>query len=650
MRLTEHGPDRSERSLFVRRKRLFRAAALVIGAAIFASDLLSPLQGAVAVLYIIVVLLIAQAGGRRSVLITGLICALFAIAAFVAGHGDDPFDGAYVRLAVSLIAILAATLLSIRDHSARTTLAEQARMLELTHDTVVIRDADSKILYWNDGAEELYGWSREEALGRRCDELLQCQYPSEEVARILRDEGNWSGELTRTRRDGTRIVLASRWLLRRDPEGRSIGIIETSADLTEQRRADEERQLSETRYSTIFHAAGFAAWESDWSETRQHIIAAAPAGADIGAWLTAHPEVARDAAIKAKIRDANQAAVDLFGAASRDELIGSNVVARYATGIEQTFAEILAELSEGAERIEKEGQWTTLQGRVVDLVLRVSLVPEGEPWSRALVMAFDVTERNEARAKLEQASAELAHAARVSTLGQLAASIAHEVNQPLAAIINYGKSGTRWLARDVPDTAEAAHCFDHIVSNGNRAAAVIARVRSLARKTAPQAEPLALPALIDEAVALVQREANAAQVAIQRLGDDALPFVIGDRVQIQQVVVNLLLNGIQAMHEVEGRKRALCIRLGMDTETMVRVAVEDCGSGIGENPNRIFEPFFTTKADGMGMGLSICRSIIEAQGGRISAADNPDHGATIAFTLPVSTAEIPAAQASHTSV
>jgi PAS domain S-box-containing protein len=360
--------------------------------------------------------------------------------------------------------------------------------------------------------------------------------------------------------------------------------------------------------------------------------------------------VAREAAIKAKIRDANQAAVDLFGAATRDELIGSNVVARYATGIEQTFAEILADLSDGAERIEKEGQWTTLQGSVVDLVLRVSLVPEGEPWSRALVMAFDVTERNEARAKLEQASAELAHAARVSTLGQLAASIAHEVNQPLAAIINYGKSGTRWLAREVPDTAEAAHCFDHIVSNGNRAAAVIARVRSLARKTAPQAEPLALPALIDEAVALVQREAHAAQVAIQRLVEDALPFVIGDRVQIQQVVVNLLLNGIQAMHDVEDRKRALCIRLTMDTETMVRVAVEDCGSGIGENPDRIFEPFFTTKADGMGMGLSICRSIIEAQGGRISAADNPDHGATIAFTLPVSTAEMPVPQTSHTSV
>jgi PAS domain S-box-containing protein len=650
MHVTKPETHQADMSLFVRRKRLFRAAALAIGAAIFALDLLSPLQGAVAVLYIVVVLLVAQTSGRHRVLATGLVCASLAVIAFVWGHQGDPFDSAYVRLGVSLIAILAATLLSIRDHSARMTLAEQARILELTHDTVIIRDLDDTILYWNDGAEELYGWTRREAVGRSCDELLHCRHATEEVERALRDEGHWSGEVTRTRRNGSRIVLASRWLLRRDAEGRGIGIIETSADLTEQRRADADRILSERRYSTIFHAAGFAAWESDWSETRRHILAARPADADLRAWLTAHPEVARDAGIKAMIRDANQAAVDLFGAGGREELIGSNVVARYAAGIEQSFAEILADFAEGAEKVEKEVQWTTLQGRTLDVVLRATLVPEGEPWSRVLVMAFDVTERNEARAKLEQASAELAHAARVSTLGQLAASIAHEVNQPLAAIINYGKSGTRWLARDVPDTAEAAHCFDHIVSNGNRAADVIARVRSLARKTAPLAEPLTLSKLIDEAVALVQREASAAQVAVERVTEEPIPLVIADRVQIQQVVVNLLLNAIQAMREIEDRPRRLCIRL-TTADTMVTVAVEDCGSGIDGEPMRIFEPFFTTKADGMGMGLSICRSIIEAQGGRISAANNADCGATIAFTLPVSAAEPSrVARGEHTSV
>lgn len=651
MSLAEDGAQEAEASFFVRRKRLFQAAAVAISGAIFASDVLSPLQGAVAVLYIVVVLLIAQTGGPRAVVTSGLACALLALAAFIIGHGDDPFDGAYVRLGVSLVAILATTLLSIRDHSARTTLAEQARMLELTHDTVIIRDSRDTILYWNDGAERLYGWTRREAMGKKCEELLHSQFPEEEVEQALRDEGSWSGELTRSRRDGTRIVLASRWLLRRDPEGRGVGIIETSADLTEQRRADAERRLSERRYSTIFHAAGFAAWESDWSETRRHIMAAVPAGADLRLWMANNPEIVREAGMKAVIRDANHAAVELFGARDRDDLIGSNVTTRHSIGIEQSFADLLADFAEGAERVETEVRWTTPEGRILDLVLRVTLVPEGAPWSRALVMAFDVTERNEARAKLEQTSAELAHAARVSTLGQLAASIAHEVNQPLAAIINYGKSGRRWLSRPVPDMAEATHCFEHIVSNGNRAADVIARVRSLARKSAPVAEPLALPELIDEAVALVLREANAARVKIERMGDDTVPQVTGDRVQIQQVVVNLLLNAVQAMREVEDRPRRLCIRLTSEGEAMVRVAVEDCGSGIGENPARIFEPFFTTKSDGMGMGLSICRSIIEAQGGQISAADNPDHGATIAFTLPMSAAEqFSAPQGFHTSV
>ena len=244
-------------------------------------------------------------------------------------------------------------------------------------------------------------------------------------------------------------------------------------------------------------------------------------------------------------------------------------------------------------------------------------------------------ERNEARARLEQTSAELAHAARVSTLGQLAASIAHEVNQPLSAIITFGKSGKRWLARDVPDIAEVETCLDHIVANGTRAADVIARVRGLARKGPPEAAPLALDALVEETIALVEREAGAAGVTLRRNSEGPVPPVIGDRVQVQQVLVNLLMNGIQAMREVEGRLRNLDIRLEPDGERLVRVLVRDSGTGIAGDPGNIFQPFFTTKEDGMGMGLSISRSIIEAQGGRIEAANNPDHGATISFTLPI---------------
>lgn len=252
-------------------------------------------------------------------------------------------------------------------------------------------------------------------------------------------------------------------------------------------------------------------------------------------------------------------------------------------------------------------------------------------------------ERNEARARLAQASAELAHAARISTLGQLAASLAHEVNQPLSAIINYGKSGKRWLGREEPNLAEVANCLDHIVSNGNRAADVIARVRAQARNAAPEPGPLDMADLVKEAVALLAREAQAARVAVLVFGGEALPPAMGDRVQVQQVLVNLLMNAIQAMREIKGRPRELCIRLA-EEDGMVRVAVEDCGTGIEGEPARIFDPFFTTKKDGMGLGLSICRSIIEAQGGRITAGNNPAHGATIAFTLPVAAGAAPPIQ------
>jgi PAS domain S-box-containing protein len=616
------------------RRRLLLLAAGAVTLAILAADLLSPLQGAVAVLYIIVVLLVAQAGGRGAVIAAGTGCILLSLLAFAAGHLGAPVDSAVIRLGVSIVAILAATLLSIRDHSARTTLAEQARILELGHDTVIIRDADDVILYWNEGAEQLYGWTRSEAVGQTCNDLLRSEFPAEQVSAALEAEGHWSGELIRTRRNGSRMVLASRWLLRRDPNGRGIGVIESSADLTEQMRADAERRQSEQRYATIFNAAGFAIWESDWSETRRHLLEVMPAGSDARIWLEANPQVVRTCVGKAIIGDVNQAALAMFGASEKAALIGRSVIADYTPETEPVFARILAALVEESDMVEAEVRYVTASDRPIDTVLRVRVLPEGTPWSRVLMMALDVTERNEARAKLEQTSAELAHAVRISTLGQLAASIAHEVNQPLTAIINYGKSGIRWLGRETPDMAEATMCLEHIVANGSRAADVISRVRSMARKGTPEAEFLDPVEVIQESMALVAREARASNVAMCLSSDHAITGIIGDRVQVQQVLVNLLMNAVQSMRAVADRPRTLQVRLEDAGESLARIAIMDSGTGIAGEPADIFAPFFTTKADGMGMGLSICRSIVEAQGGRIEASNNREHGATIAFTLP----------------
>jgi len=609
--------------------------AALTAAAIFAADVLTALQGAVAVLYIAVVLLVAQTGGRRLVVSSGVIAALLTIVAFVANHRAGPLDGAAVRFAVSLVAIIATTLLSLRDWSVRLTLAEQARMLELTHDTVIIRDGQDRIVYWNDGAEALYGFARKEAVGAVCNQLLNCQFPASVVTETLEREGQWSGQVVRTRRDGSRIVLASRWLLRRDPDGRPVGIIETSADLTEQRRVEAEREVSEQRYRAMFNAAGFAAWESDWSAVRRRLLQTSPDLTQLAERLPDDPKAVREAASLANIRDLNQAAMDLFEAVSSEEVIGGSLIGGYPEEAEHALHDIFCAIAEGATMAESETRLTTRTGRPIDVVLRITLVEGGEPWSRALVMAFDVTERNAARARLEHASAELAHAGRVSILGQLAASIAHEVNQPLAAIINYGKSAKRWLNREEPEVAEAQTCLDHILSNSGRAADIIAGVRNLSRKTAGQVEPVDLAQLLRESLSLVQREAKAARATIRSVIADDLPSVIGDRVQIQQVVVNLLINGLQAMQA--SRRRELDVTLSADGD-FLRVAVTDSGPGVTGEPNRIFEPFFTTKPDGVGLGLSISRSIIEGLGGRITAANNVGSGATIAFTLPRSPA------------
>jgi PAS domain S-box-containing protein len=620
------------------RRRLILAVAAVASALIFAADTLSPIDGAVAVLYTGVVLMVAPLG-RRFVIGSGLVTATLTTLAFVWGHGDDPLGGAHLRYVVSLVAITITVLLSLRDRSARVTLAEQARILEFSHDTVIIRDAANIIRYWNEGAERLYGWTREEAVGRHCLQLLKTVLPDPEVDRTLAEAGTWSGEIVRTRRDGTTLILASRWLQRRDPEGRPIGIVETSADLTENRRVEAERQNSEQRYSTIFNSAGFAALECDLSEAMQKILVSNAPDSDMEAWLGGSPETVRLAAEGINIYNANKAALQMFEVEDAADLAPDKMLHRQLPDVEPALAHIFARLAAGATLAETEAKCRTMSGRAIDVVLRVSVLPDGLDWSRVLLMAADVTERNEARAKAEKTSAELAHAGRVSILGQLAGSITHEVNQPLAAIINYGKSGKRWLTRPEPDLTEVAECLDKIVSNGNRAAEVVGRVRSLAKKAAPQASSVDLALLVEESVALLAREARTATTAIRIEQLGVCPSIVCDRVQVQQVIVNLLMNALQAMRGVADRPREIRVKIEGTVENTIRVAVQDSGSGIDGDPNRIFDPFFTTKSDGMGLGLSICKTIIEGQGGRITASNNAGSGATVAFTLPL---DIPA--------
>jgi signal transduction histidine kinase len=249
---------------------------------------------------------------------------------------------------------------------------------------------------------------------------------------------------------------------------------------------------------------------------------------------------------------------------------------------------------------------------------------------------MDVTAMRLAERELHKTRTDLAHVTRVTSLGELTASIAHEINQPLGAVVFNAQACISWLDCEPPNMNEAHAALERIVRDGTRAGEVIRRIRALAQKADTKMAPLNLNEILSETLTFVQHELLSSGVVLRVERAGAPPVILADRVQLQQVILNLVVNSIEAMQPITDRPRELLIRLEQADAQQVRVTVTDCGVGFSaDTAGRLFNTFFTTKSGGMGMGLSICRSIIELHGGRIWAVPNLAHGATIQFTLPL---------------
>lgn len=621
---------------------LLPVATAAMAIVIFALDAITDVSVAVGILFVPVVLMAGSFCRARGIVLVALGCA----GSIILGHFLSPGDPwtflALGNRALVLAALGLTTLLVVRAQSQEVALSEQARLLDVAHEGIFVRDRNDVITFWNRGAEELYGWTREEAVGKVSHQLLQTAFPAplEELTGIVLRSGRWEGELIHRHRDGTPVVVASRWSRQQDQSGRTVGTLETNNDISERKQADAKLQQSEQRFRNIFETTGVSIWEEDFSQVKTAIDAIMAEGVgDFHNYLAEHPEFVQQALAIVKVVDVNDATLKLFGARTKAELLGS-VDKIFLPETQEAFAGELIAIAAGQSSFESETVLRTLNGNKLDVLFTMTFPLESGKFDSVLVSLVDITARKQAQETLQRTQAELAHVSRLTTLGELAASIAHEVNQPLAAVVANADAGLHWLARQPPDLEEVRQALSHIVKDGHRAGEIIKRVRALVKRTPPQRERLNINDVVREVIALLRSELQKRGIVLQtRLATD-LPQISGDRIQLQQVILNLIVNAAEAMSgEGEGPRELLIDTEGDDTEgdlsSEVLVAVRDSGPGLKEEGlDRLFDPFYTTKPNGIGMGLAISRSIIASHGGLLWASRNLPHGATFQFTLP----------------
>lgn len=391
---------------------------------------------------------------------------------------------------------------------------------------------------------------------------------------------------------------------------------------------------SEARCEAVFERASVSMWVEDWSAVGSEISSLKRSGVnDMEAYFATRPDALRALCSKVMIKDCNAFAVEEAGAADKEALKGS--LDKMLPHTDQTFVQWLVAFARGDRFFRSEAHTTTPSGAETDNLFTAALPRNIDEFSNVIVTSFDITGFKVEQAKLLAADAAMARASRISSVGALGASIAHEVNSPLAAIVANAQAALRWLRRGIPNVADAGEAVAAIVAEATRARDIVARTRAFISNTAATMAPFDVVASAREANMLVERELRQLGAAVHIHAEAGLPKVEGDVIQTQQVFTNLLLNAAQAMIDQQG-SREITISFKREGDD-VRVDIADTGHGVDPSQlERIFDPFYTTKPDGIGMGLAICRNCIDAQGGNIWATGNGAQGITIHFTLPIS--------------
>jgi PAS domain S-box-containing protein len=387
-----------------------------------------------------------------------------------------------------------------------------------------------------------------------------------------------------------------------DSSGEQVELVGASMDITARKHAEEELHAAETRFRASVDHLTDALFIHDDQDVQRRIV------------------------------DVNQQACKSLGY-SREELIGMTAF-DYDPLVDQAVMLSIKERLTRGDVFSFENAHRRKDGTVFPVEVRLRPFWHGDH-RFGLAVARDITDRKRSEQeseRLQQLEAHLAHLNRVSMMGELAASLAHEIKQPIAAVATNAKTGLRWLQREPPNAGEARQALSRIVNDAERAADIIDRNRSLYQQDRLKRETVNLNQVVREIIVLLQDPANRQSVSIRAELDGDVPTMSADRVQIQQVLMNLMLNGIEAMKDTGGE---LTIRSKRSEDRQVLLSVSDMGCGLPrENADRVFDAFFTTKAQGTGMGLSICRRIVESHGGRLWACANTGRGAIFHFTLP----------------